>query len=159
MFVFKHVGITIIAYLVSNLVKWITTVLFTRLFLRLTFSLGSLESPQRCVRGALPLWRWRGCKAPCKSRPPIFSAAVTQWPFIFADCLCCHPKTPHFLCEMWALRSLSPKDPLFFAFGCHRKLLFVSISSTNWSFLPFSTIFFKFLLLRGYNWMPLAHRS
>ena len=29
-------------------------------------------------------------------RPTIFSAAVTQWPRIFADCLCCHPKTPHF---------------------------------------------------------------
>ena len=62
-------------------------------------------------------------------RPPIFSAAVTQW--------------PHISGEMWALRSVSPKDPLFFAFGCHRKLLFVSISLTSWSFLPFSTIFFQ----------------
>ena len=91
--------------------------------------------------GGLPLWRWRGCKAP---KTPYFQC-------------CCHPMTPYFCWlsllspnkdlatlfgEMWALRSLSPKGLLFFAFG-HRKLLFVSISSTNWSFLPFSTIFFS----------------
>ena len=62
-------------------------------------------------------------------RPPMFSAAVTQWPHIFADCLCCHPKTHIFWWNVGS-SSLSPKDPIFFAFGCHSKLLFVSILST-----------------------------
>ena len=79
--------------------------------------------------GVLSLWRWCRCKAP---KAPYFQC-------------CCLPLTPYFCWlsllllkdltffgEMWALRSLSPKDPLFFAFDCHRKLLFVSISSTNW---------------------------
>ena len=68
---------------------------------------------------------------------PIFLlivSAVTQRPHIF----------------WWNVgSSIALKTPYFFAFGCHRKLLFVPISSTNWSFLPFSTIFFfKFLLLK-----------
>ena len=53
------------------------------------------------------------------------------------------PKDPTFFGEMWALRSLSPKDPLFFAFGCHRKLLFVSISSTNLIIFAIFDIFFS----------------
>ena len=102
-------------------------------------------NPLNIIQGALPLWRWRGCKAP---KTPYFQR-------------CCHPMTPYFCwlsllspkCEMWALRSLSPKDPLCFAFGYHRALLFFfllfffffffSISKTNGSFLPFSTIFFQ----------------
>ena len=46
-------------------------------------------------------------------RPPIFSAAVTQWPHIFADCLCCHPKTQQFLvkCELFNRSHL--KTPYF----------------------------------------------
>ena len=48
----------------------------------------------------------------------------------------------HTLDSDWLQVLFVLKDPLFFAFGCLRKLLFVSISSTNWSFLPFSTIFF-----------------
>ena len=92
-------------------------------------------------RVALPLWRWRGCKAP---KTPIFSAA--KWLHIFADCLCCHPKT-HFFCEMWVFRSLSPKDPLFLAFGCHIYFLFQFHRQID-NFCHFSTIFFKFLLLK-----------
>ena len=44
--------------------------------------------------GALPLWRWRGCKAP---KTTYFQR-------------CCHPMTPYFC---W-LFLLSPKDPTFF---------------------------------------------
>ena len=76
-------------------------------------------------------------------RPPIFSAvmlspndpvfllivsAVTQRPNIF-------------WWNVGFLIALTQRPPIF-AFGCHRKLLFVSISSTNWSFLPFLTICF-----------------
>ena len=44
--------------------------------------------------GQLPLWRWRGCKAP---KTPYFQR-------------CCHPVTPYFC---W-LSLLSPKDPTIF---------------------------------------------
>ena len=70
-------------------------------------------------------------------KPPYFQCWSHPMTPYFADCLCCHPKTPHCFCKMWALRSLSPKDPLFFAFSCHRKLLFVSVSSTNNHFCHF----------------------
>ena len=44
-------------------------------------------------QGALPLWKWRGCKAP---KTPYFQC-------------CCHPMSPY-IC--W-LSLLSPKDPTF----------------------------------------------
>ena len=77
--------------------------------------------------GALSLWRLRGCKAP-KTR--YFQYCCHQWIHIFADCLCCHPKTPHFLVNVGSSIALTQRPP-FFAFGCHRKLFFFSISSTN----------------------------
>ena len=78
--------------------------------------------------------------------------------FFVADCLCCHPKIPHFLVKYGLFNCSHPKTPYFFAFGCHRKLLFVSISSTNFChfhsmaiiFAIFDDFFFffcKFLLL------------
>ena len=62
-------------------------------------------------------------------RPPISSAAVTQRPHIFG--------------EMWALRTLSPKDPLFFAFGCHRKLLCLNFIDKLIIFAIFDDFFFQ----------------
>ena len=90
--------------------------------------------------------RWWGCKAP---KTPYFQRCCHRMTPYFCLLSLLSPKDLTFFGEMWALWSVSPKDPLFFAFGCHKKLLFVSISSTNWSFLPFSTIFCccKFLLL------------
>ena len=88
--------------------------------------------------GALPLWRWCRCKAP---KTALFSVLLSPNDPYFCWLSLLSPKDPTFFGEMWALRSLSPKDPLFLAFGCHKKLLFVLISSTNWSFLPFSTVF------------------
>ena len=72
-------------------------------------------------------------------RPPFFQCC--PWLSLLS------PKDPTFLvkCGLFADRS-HPKTTYFFACGCHRKLLFVSISSTNWSFLPFSTFFFCFVL-------------
>ena len=77
-------------------------------------------------------------------RPPILSVAVTQRPHIFFFVKCglfdrSHPKAPCF-------------D--FFGFGCHRKFLFVSISLTNWSFLPFSTIFLVSLSVFSHTMPP-----
>ena len=88
-------------------------------------------------------------------RPPIFSAAVTQWPHIFADCLCCcHPKIstcPTFFGDMCT--GLFNRYHLFFAFGCHRKLLFVLISSTNWSFFAiFDHFFFSNSCFSSTHW-------
>ena len=77
---------------------------------------------------SLPLWRWCGCTAP---KTPIFSAAVTQCPHIFANCLCCHPKTPHFLVKHGPFNRSHPKTPYFmhlaatgsyFLFQLHRQV-------------------------------------
>ena len=46
-------------------------------------------------------------------RPPIFSATVTQLPHIFADCLCCHLKTPHFVVKGGLFDRCHPKTPYF----------------------------------------------
>ena len=79
-------------------------------------------------------------------RPPIFSAAVTQWPHIFADRLCCHPlKDPTFFGEMWASIALTQRPPIrlpqeaFFCFNFIDKLIIFAI---------FDDFFFKFLLLK-----------
>ena len=84
-------------------------------------------------------------------RPPIFSAAVTQWPHIFADCLCCHPKTPHFLWNVGSLMALTQRPPIFcirlpqeatFCFNFIDKLIIFAI------FNNFIFFFCKFLLLK-----------
>ena len=80
-------------------------------------------------------------------RPPIFSAAVTQWPHIFADRLCCHPlKDPTLFGEMWASIALTQRPPIrlpqeaFFLFQFHRQID---------HFCHFRRFFFfKFLLLK-----------
>ena len=46
-------------------------------------------------------------------RPPIFSAAVTQWPHIFAGCFCCHPKIPHFWWNVGSLIAFTQRPPIF----------------------------------------------
>ena len=95
--------------------------------------------------GALPLWKWRGCRAP---KTPIFSAAVTQWPHIFADCLCSHSKTPHFLVKCGFFNRSHPKTPYFlhsaatgsyFLFQFHWQIDF---------FCRFRRFFSKILLLK-----------
>ena len=64
-------------------------------------------------------------------RAPVFSAAITQCPHIFADCLCCHPKTPHFLVKCGLFDRSHPKTPYFlhsaatgsyFLFQFHRQI-------------------------------------
>ena len=87
--------------------------------------------------------------------PPIFSAAVTQWPRNFGDCLCCHPKTPTFFDEMRALRSLLPKDPLFFALCCHRRLLLFQFIDK----LIISAIFHDFFFFAIPAFKALTERS
>ena len=64
--------------------------------------------------GALPLWRWRGCKAP---KTHYFQR-------------CCHPITTYFC---W-LSLLSPKDPTFFG-EMHLHLLFLHTPVTGSYFL------------------------
>ena len=72
---------------------------------------------------------WISCVA--IQRPPIRSADVTQWPHIFADCPCCHPKTQHFLVKCGLFNRSHPKTPYFlhsaatgscFLFQFHRQI-------------------------------------
>ena len=80
------------------------------------------------TRRALPLWRLRGCKTP---KTPYFQRCCPQWPHIFAECLCCHPKTPHFLVKCELFDRSHPKTPYFlhsavtgsyFLFQFHRQI-------------------------------------
>ena len=80
--------------------------------------------------GGLPLWRWRGCKAPGKT--PYFQRYCHPMTPYFCWLSLLSPKDPTYFGEIGLLNRSHPKTPLFFAFGSHRKLLFVSISSTNW---------------------------
>ena len=96
--------------------------------------------------GGLPLWRWCRCKAP---KTPYFQCYCHPMTPYFCWLSLLSSKDPTFFGEMWALRSFSPKDPLFFCIRLPQEATFCSITSTNWLFLPFSTIFFfKFLLLK-----------
>ena len=60
--------------------------------------------------GALPLWRWCRCKAP---KTPYFQCCCHPMTHIFADCLCCHQKTPHFLVKCGLFDRSHPKTPYF----------------------------------------------
>ena len=84
----------------------------------------------------------------------LIVSAVTQWPHIFADYLCCHPKTPYFWWNVSSSIALTQRPPIFWLWLPQKLLLFVSISSTNWSF---SMIFFFFLQIPPFK--ALTERS
>ena len=66
--------------------------------------------------GALPLWRWRGYK---DLKTPYFQRCCHPMTRYFCWLSLLSPKDPTFFCEMWALRSLSPKTPYKTNHFCH----------------------------------------
>ena len=81
-------------------------------------------------------------------RPPIFSVAVSQWPHIFADCLCYHPKSPHFLVKCGLFDRSHPKTPYILHLAVTWSYFLFQFHQQIDHFCHFDIFLKKFLLLK-----------
>ena len=127
--------------------KWCISNTILGKFLQTPTEVGSQQSwAADRVEGALPLWRWHGCKAP---KTPLFSALLSPNDPIFLLIVYAVTQRPHiFWWNVGSLITLTQRPPIF-CIRLPQEAIFVSISSTNRSFLSFSANFFcRFLLLK-----------